>query len=104
MDQDRGSDAQDPGGRGLISDSHYGIRRFRSLRGVTFLSPNKKVTKEVGSVEALTVKPFGTFLRSFPRQPVFKPPSPEDPSRPPSFPGCWSGFIRWKVYREYGCN
>ena len=54
---------------------------------VTFLSPNKKVTKEVGLGEALTVKPIGTSTVSFPSYPAFKPSSPKTLSRPPSLPG-----------------
>ena len=54
--------------------------------GVTFLSPNKKVTKEVGLGETLTVKPIGTSPVSFLSYPDFKPLSPKSPSRPPSLP------------------
>jgi len=56
----------------------------RNLWGVTFLWPNKKVTKEVGIGEALTVKPFGTSSIDHLFYPNFKPPSPMYPSRPPS--------------------
>ena len=52
-----------------------------------FLVPNKKVTKEVGLGEALTVKPIGTSTVSFPFYPAFKPSSPKTLSRPPSLPG-----------------
>jgi len=55
---------------------------FRSLRGGTFLWPNKKVPKEVGSGEALTVKSIGTAEHVVPHYPDFKPPSPENPFRP----------------------
>ena len=58
-----------------------------SAEGVTFLSPNKKVTKEVGLGEALTVKPIGTSSVSLRIYPVFKPSSPKTLSRPPSLPG-----------------
>ena len=44
--------------------------------------PGKKVTKEAGSGEALTVKSIGTADCVFPLYPDFKPPSPENPSRP----------------------
>ena len=59
-----------------------------SLRGVCyFLVPNKKVTKEVGLGEALTVKPIGTSFVSLLTYPDFKPPSPKTLSRPPSLLG-----------------
>ena len=38
--------------------------------------PNKKVTKEVGLGETLTVKPIGTSSVLFLSYPAFKPPSP----------------------------
>ena len=59
---------------------------------VTFLSPNKKVTKEVGLGEALTVKPFVTASVSFLFYPVFKPSSPKTLSRPLSLAGSKSSF------------
>ena len=60
----------------------------RTLRGERyFLVPNKKVTKEVGLGEALTVKPIGTSSVSFLSYPDFKPSSPKTLSRPPSLPG-----------------
>ena len=52
------------------------------MMGVTFLSLNKKVTKEVSIGEALTAKSIGTFsiYRHF--YPDFEPPSPMYLSRP----------------------
>ena len=55
--------------------------------GLTFLSPNKKVSKEVGLGETLTVKPIGTSPVTLPTYPDFKPLSPKAPSRPPSLLG-----------------
>ena len=55
--------------------------------GCYFLVPNKKVTKEVGLGEALTVKPIGTSSVSFRSYPDFKPSSPKTLSRPPSLLG-----------------
>ena len=48
----------------------------------TFLSPNKKVPKEVGLGEALTVKLIGTSSILLPIYPAFKPPSPKPPPGP----------------------
>ena len=56
-------------------------------QGRYFLVPNKKVTKEVGLGEALTVKSIVTFSVSFLSYPAFKPSSPKTLSRPPSLPG-----------------
>ena len=55
--------------------------------GLTFLSLNKKVSKEVSPGEALTAKPFGTASVALAGQPDFEPPSPGYPSRPPSVTG-----------------
>ena len=55
--------------------------------GLTFLSLNKKVSKEVSPGEALTAKPFGTASVALAGQPDFEPPSPGYPSRPPSAAG-----------------
>ena len=55
-------------------------------RGI-FLVPARKIPKN----PALTVKPLGTFWKPFLRWPAFKPPSPEDPSRPPVVPGVLVG-------------
>ena len=60
--------------------------------GLTFLSPNKKVSKEVGLGETLTVKPIGTSSVSSPTYPDFKPLSPKSPSRPLSAVGYKSFF------------
>ena len=54
--------------------------------------PNKKVTKEVGLGETLTVKPIGTSSVSSPTYPDFKPLSPKSPSRPLSVVGYKSFF------------
>jgi len=51
---------------------------------VTFLSLNKKVTKEVSIGEALTAKSIGTFSINRLFCPDFEPPSPMYLSRPPS--------------------
>ena len=47
------------------------------------MSPNKKVTKEVGIGEALTVKPIYTSSITQDYYLAFKPPSPMYPTRPP---------------------
>ena len=70
---------------------------MRQLRGERyFLVPNKKVTKEVGLGETLTVKPIGTSSVSSPIYPDFKPLSPKSPSRPPSLPGLWSIYAFYR--------
>ena len=56
-------------------------------RGVTFLSPNKKVTKEVGLGETLTVIAYRYCISFVTCYPGFKPLSPKTPSRPLSLPG-----------------
>ena len=50
--------------------------------GVTFLSLNKKVTKEVSIGEALTAKSIGTSSINRLFYPDFEPPSPMYLSRP----------------------
>ena len=55
--------------------------------GVTFLSPNKKVTKEIGIGEALTVKPIVPASIVQNACLAFKPPSPMYPTRPSTKPG-----------------
>ena len=55
--------------------------------GVTFLCLNKKVTKEVGIGEALTVKSIDTASILHNIYLAFKPPSPMYPTRPPSETG-----------------
>ena len=70
--------------RGGIWDGCVLFGQILILWGVTFLWPNKKVTKEIGIGEALTVKPFGTSSIDHLFYPNFKPPSPMYPSRPPS--------------------
>ena len=52
--------------------------------GVTFLSLNKKVTKEVSIGEALTAKSIDTSPANLLLYLVFEPPSPMYPTRPPS--------------------
>ena len=66
----------------ILPFQELSVRKSRFLRGGTFLWPNKKVPKEVGSEEALTVKSIGTAEHVVPRYPDFKPPSPENPFRP----------------------
>jgi len=50
--------------------------------GITFLSLNKKVTKEVSIGEALTAKSIGTSSINRLFYPDFEPPSPMYLSRP----------------------
>ena len=61
---------------------------------VTFLSPNKKVTKEVGLGEALTVIAYRYCMGFVTYYPGFKPSSPKTLSRPPSLQGRWSTIYR----------
>ena len=64
----------------------------KPCEGRYFLVPNKKVTKEVGLGETLTVKSIGTSTVSLPTYPDFKPLSPKTPSRPLSVAG-WRSFV-----------
>ena len=52
------------------------------MMGVTFLSLNKKVTKEVSIGEALTAKSIGSSSINRLFYPDFEPPSPMYLSRP----------------------
>ena len=65
----------------------------KPCEGRYFLVPNKKVTKEVGLGEALTVKSIGTSSVSFHSYPAFKPSSPKTLSRPPSLLGYESNCV-----------
>ena len=49
--------------------------------------PNKKVTKEIGLGETLTVIAYRYCIGFVTYYPGFKPLSPKSPSRPPSLPG-----------------
>ena len=55
--------------------------RLQTAVGVTFLSLNKKVTKEVSIGEALTAKSIATSPVNRLSYPVFEPPSPMYPTR-----------------------
>ena len=86
--QGQGAPLQMVSSRDCAKSEIVRIVSAQTLRGsVTFLSPNKKVTKEVGLGEALTVKSIGTSSVSFHSYPAFKPSSPKTLSRPPSLPG-----------------
>ena len=64
---------------------------LRKLRGERyFLVPNKKVTKEVGLGEMLTVTAYRYCIDFATYYPGFKPLSPKTPSRPLSLVGWWS--------------
>ena len=61
---------------------------LRKLRGERyFLVPNKKVTKEVGLGEMLTVTAYRYCIAFVTYYPGFKPLSPKTPSRPLSLLG-----------------
>ena len=68
-------------------DLHKGKYGKAPAGGLTFLSPNKKVSKEVGLGETLTVKSFVASPVRLPTYLDFKPLSPKAPSRPLSVVG-----------------
>ena len=65
---------------------------LKACEGCYFLVPNKKVTKEVGLGEALTVIAYRYRMGFVTCYPGFKPSSPKTLSRPPSLLGNKSIF------------
>ena len=58
------------------------IRNMAASGGVLFLFRQEKYPKEADSGEALEREIYLTAYRVFPCYPDFKPPSPENPTRP----------------------